>query len=135
MEGQFRVNPKIVIDRAQKALNDRDVDAFAECFDPLYYGEQPLHPDRALRGREKIRTQWSAIFSHVPGFEAKILRYATEGDVVWTECHWTGTQADKKKLEMRGVIIFGVREDHIIWSRIYLEAVQAAGGGIEAIAT
>ncbi len=134
MGGEIRVNPKTVIDRAQKALNDRDVEAFADCFDPFYIGEQPAHPDRALRGREKIRTQWSAIFSHVPGFEAKILRSATEGDVVWTEWHWTGRQTDGAKLDMRGVIISAVREDRIVWARIYVEPVQMAGLGIEAAA-
>ncbi len=134
MEGQIYVNPKAVVERIEKALNDHDVDAFVECFDPFYYGEQPLHPDRAFRGRDKLRTQYSAIFSRVRGLEAKILRHAVEGDTVWAEWHLTGTQADKKKLEMRGVIIFGVREDHIIWSRTYVEPVQAPGGGIEAIA-
>ncbi len=134
MEGQIRVNPKTVIDRVQKALNDRDVDALADCVDPFYIGEQPVHPDRGLRGREKIRTQWSTIFSRVPNFEAKILRYATEGDVVWTEVHWSGRQTDGAKLDMRGVFIAAVREDRIVWARIYVEPVQMAGSGIEAAA-
>jgi hypothetical protein len=32
---------------------------------------------------------------------------------------------------MRGVTIFGVREDRIAWRRLYLEEVEVAGQGIE----
>jgi hypothetical protein len=33
---------------------------------------------------------------------------------------------------MRGVTIFGVRDDLIVWGRLYMEPVQATGAGIDA---
>ena len=131
MDAQIRLNPKLVVERLQKALNERDVDGIVECFDPLYYGEQPAHPDRAFRGREKIRAEWTTIFGHVPDFRAEVVRYTAERDVIWAEWHWSGSRIDKTKLEMRGVAVLGVREDRVIWSRIYMEPVREGGAGIE----
>ncbi len=131
MEGQIRLNPRLVVERLQTAFNDRNVDAVVECFDPFYLGEEPAHPDRAFRGREKIRMWWSAIFSRVPNFHGEIVRCAIEDDAVWTEWYWRGRTADKKNLEMRGITILGVKEDRITWSRIYMEPVQS-GLGMEA---
>jgi hypothetical protein len=34
---------------------------------------------------------------------------------------------------MLGVAIFGVRENHLTWGRLYMEPVQKPGAGIEAV--
>ncbi len=135
MATKIQVNPKLVVERLEKAMNDHDVDAFAECFDPLYHTEQPVHPDRAFRGREKIREEWSARFKNLPNFKAQIVRIAVEGDVAWVEWHWTGTPLNKKKIDMWGVAIMAVRENRFVWSRLYVEPVKEPGGGIEAVAS
>lgn len=131
MATQIRLNPKLVVARIMRATNERDIDALVECFDPLYYGEQPAHPDRTIRGRERIRAEWSAIFSRVPDFKAEVLRHSADGDVTWVEQHWSGTRPDKTKLEMRGVAILGVRAGRVIWSRLYIEPVRQGGAGFE----
>jgi limonene-1,2-epoxide hydrolase len=133
MDEQIHLNPKLLIERLQDALNNHDVDAIVERFDPFYYGEQPAHPDRAFRGWEKIRTEWSAIFKRVPGFKSEIVRSVADSKTIWTEWYWHGTQTDGKKLEMRGITIFGLREDRFVWSRIYVERVEVGGAGIETI--
>ena len=134
MERKIRLNPKLVVERLRTAFNDHNVDALVDCCDSFYLGEEPAHPNRAFRGREKGRTQWSAILERVPNFQTEIVRTATDDDVVWTEWYWHGRATDKTKLEMRGVTILGVKENRIMWSRIYMEPVQAAGPGLEAAA-
>jgi ketosteroid isomerase-like protein len=125
-------SPLSVIERLQAAQNQHDLEAFLDCIDPDYESEQPLHPHSAFRGREQVRKNWSAIFSGVPDFHAELLRSATEGDTGWAEWHWSGTYADGTRLAMRGVTIFGVRDDRIIWGRLFMEPVQETGAGIDA---
>ncbi len=133
MDGQIHLNPKLMMERLQDALNDHDVDGIVKCFDPFYYGEQPVHPDRVFRGWEKIRTEWSTIFKRVPHFKSEIVRSIADADTIWTEWYWHGIQTNGKKLEMRGVSIFGLREDRILWSRNYIEPVEVGGAGMETI--
>ena len=49
-----------------------------------------------------------------------------------SEWHWQGTQTDGGRLDMAGVIVFGVRDDRFAWARLYVEPVERAGAGIEA---
>jgi hypothetical protein len=44
-----------------------------------------------------------------------------------------GTRTDGTRLDMRGVTIFGVREDRIIWGRLYLEDVERGQGIDQAV--
>jgi limonene-1,2-epoxide hydrolase len=134
MCAEIHLNPRLVIERLQRAMNARDVDAFVDCFDPLYHTEQPLHPDKGYRGRERVRQEWTDTFKRFPDFHAKVLRAAVDHDTVWVEWQWTGTKRDKVRVEMLGVVIFGVRENRITWARAYIEPLQKLGGGIEAVA-
>ena len=93
---------------------------------------QPAHPDRAFRGRDQVRANWSAIFSSVPDFRAAIIRADAVGDTLWSEWRWEGTQGDGARLDMAGVIVFGIRDEHIAWAHLYIEPVERAGAGIEA---
>jgi ketosteroid isomerase-like protein len=93
---------------------------------------QPAHPDRAFRGREQVRANWSAVFAAVPDFRAELVRIDAVGDTAWSERRWEGTQADGGRLDMAGVIVFGVREDRVAWARLYVEPVERAGAGIDA---
>jgi hypothetical protein len=42
-----------------------------------------------------------------------------------------GTQTDGERLDVAGVIVFGVRDDVIAWARLYVEPVEEAGAGID----
>src|SRR5450755_2001501 len=93
----------IVMERLNAALNAHNLEAFLACFQDDYESEQPAHPDRAFRGREQVRSNWSAVFDGVPDFRSELLRSAADGDTVWCEWHWRGTQSDGTPLEMVGV--------------------------------
>jgi ketosteroid isomerase-like protein len=121
----------IVMERLNAALNAHNLEAFLACFQDDYESEQPAHPDRAFRGREQVRSNWSAVFDGVPDFRSELLRSAADGDTVWSEWHWRGTQSDGTPLDMVGVFVCGVREGRISWARLYMEPVEQAGAGIE----
>lgn len=125
-------SPLAVIERLQSAQNQHDLEAFLDCIAPDYQSEQPIHPNKAFRGREQVRKNWSTIFSGVPNFRSEIVRTTTEGDTEWTEWHWSGTHANGTQFEMRGVTIFGVQDNRIVWGRLYMEPVEQAGAGIDA---
>jgi hypothetical protein len=119
-----------VLERLQAAQNRHDLDAFVACFDPGYHSEQPAHPDRVFDGSEQVRANWAEVFAGVPDFQADLLRSAWTDGTGWAEWHWHGTREDGTPLDIRGVTIFGVRDDRIVWGRLYLENVEAAGQGI-----
>ncbi len=116
-------SPMSVIERLHKAMNQHDLETFVDCFDPDYRSEWPCHPDRAFVGNEQVRKNWSNTFSNRPDFQSDLIRSAVSGDTVWCEWHWHGTRADKTAFDMQGVIIFGIRNDRIIWGRLYMESV------------
>jgi ketosteroid isomerase-like protein len=132
MASDFRNAGERLVRRLHAAMNDHDIEAFVECFAEGYDSVQPAHPDRAFRGREQVRTNWSAIFSGVPDFRAELVRVDAVGDVAWSEWRWEGTQTDGEKLDMAGVIVLGVRDDQLAWARLYIEPVERAGAGIDA---
>jgi ketosteroid isomerase-like protein len=120
------------IERLAAAMNAHDIEAFVACFAEDYDSEQPAHPDRAFRGRDPVRENWSAIFAGVPDFRAELLRSTVDGETVWTEWRWRGTQTAGEALDIAGVIVFGVRADRIAWARLYVEPVERGGAGIDA---
>ena len=117
--------------RLNAAMNAHDIEAFLACFRSDYRSEQPAHPDRAFDGRQQVQRNWSAVFAGVPDFRSELLRSAVDGDTIWSEWHWRGTQSDGSQLEMAGVIVCGVRDGQIAWARLYMELVEQAGAGIE----
>jgi ketosteroid isomerase-like protein len=121
-----------VAERLLRAMNAHDIEAFVECFAPDYMSEQPAHPDRAFSGRDQVRTNWSAIFRDVPDLRGELLRTSTSDGEEWGEWRIDGTRRDGSPMEMRGVIINGIREGRIAWARLYLELVEDRGAGITA---
>src|SRR4051794_40890312 len=121
-----------VVRRLHAAMNAHDVEAFVACFAEDYDSAQPAHPDRAFRGREQVRANWSAVFTGVPDFRAELVRVDAVSETVWSEWRWKGTQTDGGRLDMAGVIVLGVRDDRIAWARLYIEEVERTGAGIEA---
>jgi ketosteroid isomerase-like protein len=121
-----------VAERLSQAMNARDIEAFVACFADDYDSEQPVHPDRAFRGRDQVRANWSQIFEGVPDFHAELRATAVAGDTEWSEWRWQGTQSDGAALDMAGVIVAGVRDGVLAWARLYVEPVEHGGAGIDA---
>jgi ketosteroid isomerase-like protein len=122
----------LVAERLNAAMNAHDIEAFVACFDEQYESEQPAHPDRAFRGREHVRKNWSAIFDGVPDFSSELMEAGAVGEVEWSEWRWRGTQSDGTPLDMAGVIVCGVRDGRLSWARLYVEPVEQGGAGIDA---
>jgi ketosteroid isomerase-like protein len=121
-----------IAERLKEAMNARDIESFVACFADDYDSEQPAHPDRAFRGRDQVRANWSQVFDGVPDFSAELKATAVAGDTEWSEWRWKGTQADGSQLDMAGVIVGGVRGGVLAWARLYVEPVEQGGAGIEA---
>ena len=115
-----------VLERLGESLNRYDLDAMLDCFDRDYRSEQPAHPNWGFGGKEQVRKNWSGMFESFPDFEAELLRHGSDGEVVWSEWHWSATG-----LRMVGVIVMAVKEDRISWARLYMEPVEGAGQDID----
>jgi hypothetical protein len=113
-----------VLERLQQAQNSHDLEVFVACFAPDYQSAQPIHPDRAFKGAEQVRKNWSNIFQDIPDFRAELLRSSVDGDTVWAEWYWFGTNRDDTQFAVRGVTIMGIQADQIMWGRLYMEPVQ-----------
>lgn len=124
-------NPLQVIDHIRHAVNAHDLGALAMCFQRDYRSEQPFYPDRAFRGRDQMRRNWTQIFGAVPDIRAEVLRSAVDGDTVWTEWEMRGTRRDGAPHHSAMVTIGGVEGGEVAWMRLYLEPVTL-GDDIEA---
>ncbi len=107
-----------VSERLLSAMNTHDIDAFVACFASDYRSEQPAHPDRAFGGRDPVRANWSAIFGDVPDVHADLIRTSTTEREEWGEWRIFGTRRDGSRMDMRGVIINGIQDDHIVWAHL-----------------
>ena len=122
----------VVAERLLAAMNAHDIDVFVACFDEDYDSEQPAHPDRAFRGSDQVRKNWSAIFESTPDFRAELVRVDAADGAEWSEWRWHGTHADGSVLDMAGVIVAGIRDERMAWARLYVEPVERGGAGIDA---
>jgi len=134
MESQTTTNeapprPLECIQRLQRAISRRDLDAMTACFEPDYTSEFPVHPDRSVGGHTRMRQTWTQIFASVPDIQATLIRWCVAGDTAWAEWEWHGTRVDGAPFVQRGVTIQGVPQDRITWARMYMEPVQEAGPG------
>lgn len=121
----------MVVQRILVAINAHDLDAFVGCFAADYRSEQPAHPARAFQGREQVRKNWGTFFDLVPDLRADLLRSTVSGDVEWAEWYWHGTRTDGDPFRLRGVTLFGIRDDEFAWGRLYMEPVEEAGADID----
>jgi ketosteroid isomerase-like protein len=123
--------PIAVLERLHDAMNRHDLEAFVGCFNADYESEQPCHPDRAFTGTAQVRKNWTTLFAAMPDFRGELLRWSVDGEVIWTEWHWRGTQRDGTEIDMRGIILFGVADNRIDWGRLYMQPVEANGEDID----
>ncbi len=132
MSATLRSAPQTVLERLHGAQNQHDLEGFVGCFALTYQSEQPVHPDRTFHGNDQVRKNWETVFREMPDFHATLVRSSVSDDAVWAEWHWTGTQVDGRAFDWRGVTIFGVRDGLFVWGRLYMEAVETTGAGIDA---
>src|SRR5207245_11757158 len=97
MTTKIVLNPRLVIERAEKALNDHDIQAMEECFSPFYLSEQPVHPDRSFRRRERVVEEWAEAFRRVPNRNAELLRCAVHQDPGWPQRHMAARRTSTNK--------------------------------------
>ena len=125
------VDPYAVVKRINRATSEHDIDALVSCFTSDYESAWPVHPARTFVGTEQVRRNWAAVFDGVPDFRAELVRSAQGEDATWQEWYWHGTRVDGTRLEMRGVTIFGVQDDRILWGRLFMDEVDRSGEGID----
>ena len=122
--------PRQVLERLHRAINEHDIEGFVANFHDDYRSEQPAHPDRAFGGREQVRENWTTMFAAIPDLEAELIRSAVDGDTVWAEWSWRGRRRDGVLFALGGVTLFGVRDGRISWGRLYMEEVTGGEGDI-----
>ncbi len=116
-----------MVERLRDATNGHDLDALVDCFTEDYRNDTPAHPQRSFDGRAQVRSNWEQIFAAVPDISASVLSSVVDGDVVWSEWEMRGTRRDGATHLMRGVIVFGVRDQRAAWARFFLEPVDPGG--------
>jgi hypothetical protein len=123
-DAQTHSSPQRVFERMIQAANRHDLEAMVLCFAPDFRSEQPFHPERDFTGQAGVRKNWSFFFITIPDIQIEILNEVAEGDTVWAELHYHGTQTDGKKFMVRGVTLSRIQADQIIWARLYIEEIK-----------
>lgn len=118
-----------VVARLRDAMNEHDLEALVDVFDPDVVSETPMHPQRTFRGADQVRRNWEQIFAGVPDLHADLLDAVEHGDAVWSEWDWAGTRRDGSAHRMRGVTILRVRDARAFSVHFYMEPVEEGGPG------
>ncbi len=118
-------NASSVLLKMEAAINAHDIDTFVNCFAPDSVGEQPVHPERNFTGAAQVRKNWTALFAQVPDIQAKLITHTIADELGWSEWHWQGNYTNGTELDMRGVVVVGLRENPIAWARLYMEPVRS----------
>jgi ketosteroid isomerase-like protein len=123
-DAQTYASPKVVFERMIEAANRHDLEAMVAFFAPDYRSEQPFQPERNFVGQAGVRKNWSFFFTTIPDIQIEILSQVEEGDTVWAELYYHGTQTDGKKHAVKGVTIQSIQEDQMAWARLYIETLS-----------
>jgi hypothetical protein len=121
-----RAGTHAVLERFVVSLNEHDLDELLRCFHSDYESQQPAHPERGFRGRDRVAENWAWVFDSFEDFTADLLDHAIEQDTIWTEWRWTGTRPNGRPFEVRGVMILVVEGDVFRCGRLYLEPLDDA---------
>ena len=116
-----------LLERMRAALDAHDLDAFVGFFREDYIGERPRHPGAKISSRDDVYTNWSEVIADVPDLRIEVPAAVQDGDRIWSEWRAYGTSRSGSALELRGVIIFGVQDGQVAWSRMYMEPVEQEG--------
>jgi ketosteroid isomerase-like protein len=116
-----------LLEAMRSALDAHDLDAYLDYFHEDFVGERPRHPGGDVNGRDEVREIWAEIIGDVPDLRAEIPAAVQDGNTIWSEWRIFGTARSGALMEIRGVMIFGVRGGRVAWARTYLEPVEQAG--------
>ncbi len=116
-----------LLEHMRAALDAHDLDAFVGFFREDYIGERPRHPGAKISSRDDVRSNWSEVIADVPDLRIEVPAAVQDGDRIWSEWRAYGTSRNGSALELRGVIIFGVQDGQVAWSRMYMEPVEQEG--------
>jgi ketosteroid isomerase-like protein len=119
-----------LLERLRAALDAHDLDAFVSLFREDYVGERPRHPGSRVSSRADVRRNWEEVIADVPDLRVEVPAAVQDGARVWSEWRMYGTARTGAALEIRGVIIFGVQDGQVAWSRMYLEPVEQEGSSL-----
>ncbi|WP_327109218.1 nuclear transport factor 2 family protein [Nonomuraea glycinis] len=128
--GEKSVHATEILARMERAINEHDLDALADCFAEDYRCEVPHHPRLSFVGRDRVRANWTGLFAHVPDMKATVLQSVVDGDQVWSEWELSGKTRDGDDHLACGVAILRAHEGRFIFSRFYLDKVDAADPGV-----
>ena len=117
----------LLLERMRAALDAHDLDTFVEFFREDYVGERPRHPGSPMSSREDVRRNWAEVLSDVPDLRVDVPAAVEDGGTIWSEWRAYGTARSGAMLELRGVIIFGIQDGLVAWSRMYMEPVEQEG--------
>jgi len=117
----------LLLERMRAALDAHDLDAFVGFFRDDYVGERPRNPGTPMSSREDVRRNWEEVISDVPDLRVDVPAAVEDGNTIWSEWRAYGTARSGATLELRGVIIFGIQDDQVAWSRMYMEPVEHEG--------
>jgi ketosteroid isomerase-like protein len=117
----------LLLERMRAALDAHDLDTFVGFFREDYVGERPRHPGSAMSSREDVRRNWEEVISDVPDLRVEVPAAVEDGNTIWSEWRAYGTARSGAELELRGVIIFGIQDGQVAWSRMYMEPVEHEG--------
>jgi ketosteroid isomerase-like protein len=117
----------LLLERMRAALDAHDLDAFVGFFRDDYVGERPRHPGTPMSSRDDVRRNWEEVISDVPDLRVEVPAAVEDGNTIWSEWRAYGTARSGAELELRGVIIFGIQDGQVAWSRMYMEPVEHEG--------
>ena len=119
-ESHLHAAPKDIFESMIEVANRHDLEAMVAYFAPDYRGELPFTPERNFTGQAGVRKNWGFFFSTMPDFRAEVQSSVVEGETVWAEMAYYGTQTDGKKQVTRGVSISGIQGEQIAWANLYI---------------
>ncbi len=79
------------LQRANEAINRRDLDAFLALMDDeIEAGPRLVSLEGGYRGHEGIRRWWASLFDAFPDYEVEVVGALEAGDLTVAELRWRG---------------------------------------------
>ena len=82
-----------------------------------------------------MRANWAISLESLVGLRAEIERSCADDDTVWVEWCWRARRPDGSTFDRAGVAIHGVKDDRIVWVRLYMDLLPGASATDAASAT
>jgi ketosteroid isomerase-like protein len=113
-----------LLEQMVEAINDHDLPRLVSCFHPDYQSVQPVHPERAFQGRDRVEVNWRWVFDQFPDFQAEIVDFAVRESTVWIEWVWQGSDSEGSIVSVRGVMIVTIEDGMWRLGRLFMEPME-----------